>query len=168
MILQYSEILQYHIVFKQQFMDLWQQRFYSPWLASAVTKHTAQWRNTTTDMTAEIMTEMKMETTTEMTQPDQDPMVWSSIRSRRLGLVEEDRVSMAMAMRPQSTMYIHFRLYIYPINNIVKMSNKILYVKIGVLNLCFWNMKNEITSWINKKIDYIFEIYNGSPLIACT
>ena len=38
--------------------------------------------------------------------------------------------------------------------------------KIGVLDLCWGNMKNKITSWINKKIDWLFEIYINSPIIA--
>ena len=43
---------------------------------------------------------------------------------------------------------------------------KLLYAKIGILDWCRCHMKNIIPSSINKKIDYIFEIYNGSPLIT--
>ena len=46
------------------------------------------------------------------------------------------------------------------------MCHKLLYAKIGVLDLFSWNMKKN-TSWINKKINYIFEIYNIIPLTAC-
>ena len=46
------------------------------------------------------------------------------------------------------------------------MCHKLLYAKIGVLDLFSWNMKKN-TSWINKKIDYIFEICNKIPLVSC-
>ena len=41
-----------------------------------------------------------------------------------------------------------------------------MYAKIGILDLRCWNMEKN-TSWINKKIDYIFEIWKKSPLISC-
>ena len=42
-----------------------------------------------------------------------------------------------------------------------------MYEKINVFDLCWWNMKQQITNWINKKIKSIFEIYNCIPLISC-
>ena len=140
MILQYSEILQYHF-FKQQFMEHRQQQFYDPWLASAATKRAAKWQTTTINMTKDITTETKTETVTRILLSDKDPMVRSSIKSRRLGIAEEDWATTEMALRPQNTIYLHVRLYIYPIKTILKMWHKLLYVKIGVLDLCCWNTK---------------------------
>ena len=56
-------------------------------------------------------------------------------------------------------------LYIYSTKNPFEMHHKIVYAKIGVLNLCCWNMKI-ISSWINKKRNYLFEMYNDSPIIS--
>ena len=57
-------------------------------------------------------------------------------RSRRLGLAEEDRATMTTALQPRHTMYICVRLYIYPTKTILKMCHKLLHANIGVLDLC--------------------------------
>ena len=87
----------------------------------------------------------KTETNTTMALPDKDTTVRSLIWSRRLGIVEDDRVMTATALRPLRTMYIHIRLYIYNMKTILKMCYKLLYTKIGVLDLCCWNMKKYIS-----------------------
>ena len=46
------------------------------------------------------------------------------------------------------------------------MCNKVMYDKIDIFDLFWWNMKKYI-SWINKKIKSIFEIYNCISLITC-
>ena len=161
MILQYSKILQYHWLskVKQQFMAYWQQQFYDPNFAFAATKHTAQWRNMTTEMTTEIMTETKTETTTAMPLPDQYPIVQSSIRSQCLSHASVSwrrigrrwwRCSGIDALG----MYVldYNVCYIYPIKTILKMCHKLLYMKIGVLGLWCWKMEKK-SSWINNKID---------------
>ena len=63
-------------------------------------------------------------------------MPWS-----RLGLADEDRATTATLLWLQRTMYPHAGLYIYPIKSIVKIFHKLLYTKIGVLDLCFQNTK---------------------------
>ena len=151
-------------------MAHWQQRCYDLWFASYVMTHMAQWQIKATEMTTDITTEIKMEinteTTTIMPLPDQDMMVRYLIWSQLLGIMEEYQVTKMTALQMQHTMYLRVRLYIYPIKPIVNMCHKLLYDKIGVLNLCYWNMKT-ITSLINKKLDYIFDIYNKISIIAC-
>ena len=53
----------------------------------------------------------------------------------RLVLTEEDWATAVMALQPRSTMYIRVRLYIYPIKTMVKMCHKLLYAKIGIMDL---------------------------------
>ena len=83
-----------------------------------------------------------------------------------LGLAGEYRTTTFISLQPQRIMYLRIRLYICPIKTIVRMCHKLLYAEIGVVDLCCWNMK-KFTSWMNLKIDYIFDVYNGIPLIAC-
>ena len=86
----------------------------------------------------------------------------------RLSLTEDDQATTTMALRTRHHMYLRVGIYLpykYPINAIVNMCHKLLYTNIGILDLCCWNMKKN--SWINKRIDYILDIYNGRPLIAC-
>ena len=47
------------------------------------------------------------------------------------------------------------------------MWHKLMYAKIDVLGWCFCHMEKNPSS-INKKIDYIFYIYNEIPLILFT
>ena len=44
------------------------------------------------------------------------------------------------------------------------MYHKVIYGEIDVFDLCWWNMKKN--SWINKKINSIFEIYNCSRVTS--
>ena len=56
-----------------------------------------------------------------------------------LCIAEEDRATTKMMLRPRYPMYLHIGIYLtyrYPINSIVNMFHKLLYVKIGVLDLC--------------------------------
>ena len=53
-----------------------------------------------------------------------------------LGIVKEDWLKMTTALRPRRTMYIRIGLYTDPINSIVNVYHKLLYEKIGVLDLC--------------------------------
>ena len=56
-----------------------------------------------------------------------------------LGLAEEDRATTTTALRPLRHMYLRVGIYLpykYPIDDIVNMFNKLLYVQIGVLDLC--------------------------------
>ena len=52
------------------------------------------------------------------------------------------------------------------ISTILRMRHKLLYAKFGVLDQCHYHMKKYLSS-INKRIDYIFDIYNERPVIAC-
>ena len=52
-------------------------------------------------------------------------------------------------------------------STLLKMCHKVRHGKIDVFDLCWLNMKRLITSWTNKKIKSIFDIYNCSPSIAC-
>ena len=57
----------------------------------------------------------------------------------RLCLIEEDRATIMIYLRPRR--HIHLRVGIYllskcPTNSIVNMCHKLLYAKIGVLDLC--------------------------------
>ena len=83
----------------------------------------------------------KMETTTTMLLLDHDPIILYSIWSRCLILAEDDRATTPKTLRPRLTMYPHTGIYIYPINTTLNMCHKLLYAKIGVLDLCCWNMK---------------------------
>ena len=47
-----------------------------------------------------------------------------------------DRAVTVTALRPRRTMYLRFGLYIHPIKTILGMCHKLLYAKIGVLDLC--------------------------------
>ena len=67
--------------------------------------------------------------------PDQDLMVQSLIRSLYLGITEEDWATTATDLLLRRTMYLHFRLYIYPINTQLRMCHKLLYAKIGGFDL---------------------------------
>ena len=142
MILQYSEILQYHfLIFKTSVYGT---------LTAAILRSML---GLCCDETYEAMTNYddtddngdnggnEDGKTMTIPLPDQDPMVRSSIRSRCLGLAEEDRATTATALRPRRTMYLHVRLYIYPIKIILKMCHKLLYAKIGALDLCCRNTK---------------------------
>ena len=56
-----------------------------------------------------------------------------------LGIVEEDRVTTPTTMRLRHCMYLRFGIYLphkYPIYAIVSMRHKLLYARIGVLDLC--------------------------------
>ena len=56
----------------------------------------------------------------------------------RLGLAEEYRMTKTMAMRLRRQMYLRVGIYLpykYPINAIVNMCHKLLYARIGVLDL---------------------------------
>ena len=89
------------------------------------------------------MTEMKTETTREMPLQDQYMIVRSSIRSKFLGHALVLRGSLG---RQQQRRCVCGELciynmdynapYIYLIKTIVNMSNKMMYAKIGVLDLC--------------------------------
>ena len=81
-------------------------------------------------------TETKTETPTTMPLSYHDPMVQYLILSRQLGISEEDQVMTRMALWMRRTMYLRVGLYIYSINTILKMCHKLLYEKIGVLDLC--------------------------------
>ena len=70
-----------------------------------------------------------------------DPMIQYLILSRRLSLAEEDQMMTTTALWTRRTKYLHVGLYIYSIKTILKMCYKMLYAKIGVLDLCCWNMK---------------------------
>ena len=107
------------------------------------------------EMMTEITTEINTEMMTTMHLPDQYPMVQYLIQSKCRVLAEEDQVTMETAMRPRRTMYLRVGLYIYPINTLLNMCHKLIYVRIGVLGLCCLNTK-ENTILINNKIDYIF------------
>ena len=116
-------------------------------------------------MTMDITRETKTKTMTTMMITDQDPIVKSLIWLRRLAhaSVLRRRIGRQRQLRcGRITICIYVLKYIKPINN--NMCYKMLYSKNGVLELCFWNIKN---SWIIKRIDYIFDIYYGSPLIVC-
>ena len=131
-----------------------QEGFYDPIFAFAETTYTAQWGNTTTEIMTEIMMETKTEMTTTTPLPDQDPMVRSSIRSRRLthALVSQRRIGRRRQRNCGRGALCIYALdynvrYIYRKNAIVKMCHKLLYAKIGVLDLCCWNMKKNHHSW---------------------
>ena len=47
------------------------------------------------------------------------------------------------------------------------MCHKLLYVKFGILDWFRCHMGKKNPSSINKRIDYIFEVYNRIPLIVC-
>ena len=119
MISQYPKILQYHWLskLKQQFISDLQQVFYDPLLASAATKHIAQWKTTTT----EIKTKKNTETTTTMPFPDQDPMVQSSMRLQCLGhaLVSRRRIERQRQRRcRRGDICIYALEDIYPMNTL--------------------------------------------------
>ena len=88
------------------------------------------------------------------------------ILSRCLGFAEEDRATTATALRRRCTIYLRVALYIYPIKTLLKMCHKLLYAEFGGLDWCRCHIKKENLSLIHKRLDYIFEIYNESPLIA--
>ena len=125
-------------------MAHWQQKLYDPWLVSAVTKHMPQWRTTMAEMTKNIMKETKTEMEITMLLPDQDLMVRSSIQSKLLGLTEEHWAKRETLLGLQHTFYPRVGIYIYPINTILMMCHKLLYEKIGVLDLCCWNTKKHL------------------------
>ena len=154
-------------------MAYWQKRFYNPKFSFAATKHNTQWQKLTTEMTTEIIMKTKTETTTRIMLTDKDLMVWSLIRSQRLGraLVLWRRIGQQQQRRCRLDKLCIYAFdynlrYIFPINTIVKIFHKRLYKKMVLLNLCWWNTKT-ITSYINNRIDYIFEIYKGIPIIFC-
>ena len=65
-----------------------------------------------------------------------DPIVinWSC-----LGIAEDDRDMTTMVLRPRNHMYLRIGIYLpykYPINAMVNMCHKLLYAKIGILDLC--------------------------------
>ena len=56
----------------------------------------------------------------------------------RLGLAEENRATKMTALRPRRHMYLRVGIYVpykYPINAILNMCDKLLYAKIGGLDL---------------------------------
>ena len=56
-----------------------------------------------------------------------------------LGLAEEDRSTTMMVLRLWRHIYLSDRIYLpykFPINSIVNMFHKLMYAKIGVLDLC--------------------------------
>ena len=99
-------------------------------------KHTAQQKSTNTEMMKDMTMEMDTETMTTKPLPDQDPMVSSLIRSRRLGLADKDWVKMATVMRKHHTIYPYVTHYIYPIKTLLKMLHALLYAKFGFLDWC--------------------------------
>ena len=54
----------------------------------------------------------------------------------RLSIMEEDRTMTATVLWPWCTMYVHIGIYIFHINIMVNMCHKLMYAKIGVLDLC--------------------------------
>ena len=56
-----------------------------------------------------------------------------------LSLSEEYLATTKTALRPRHTIYLHIGIYLpykQPVNTIVNMCHKLLYTKIGVLELC--------------------------------
>ena len=103
-----------------------------------------------------MMTEINMDITTTMSLPSQYLMVQYLIQSWRLGIPEEDRMIMVMALRTQRTIYIP-------------------YLRRCAMNWCMQNLAfstgvsvthTKIFSSIDMIIDYIFDIYKRFPLIA--
>ena len=78
----------------------------------------------------------KYRKTTTMPLSDHYPMVRSSIQSQRLGLTEEHQSMVAMVLWKKRNMYLRLGIYICPIETMVTMCHKLLYLKIGVLGLC--------------------------------
>ena len=140
MILQYSKILQYNWLskVKYRFMAYWQKRFYDPIFYFDAAKHTAQWQNTTIDMTTVIITETKTEMTMTMLLLDKDPIVQYLIQSQRLNHALVLQRSIMKWPRPRCSrgaLFIYTLdyniYYIYPIKNIVNMWHKLCMQKLA-------------------------------------
>ena len=67
--------------------------------------------------------------------PDKYPIDQYLMPSRRLGVAEEDWDAMLMVLCHRCSMYLRGVLYIYPIKTILNICYKLLYAKIGVLDL---------------------------------
>ena len=134
MILQYYHILKYHWLskVKQQFMAYWQQQFYNPIFDFSETKHTAQWRNTTSEMTAKIMTEKRRKQ--QRQRCFRIRTRWSDLQYYHDALVSWRRIGQWRRWRCVHCILGMYVLeynvhYIYPIDTIVKMCHKLLYSK---------------------------------------